>query len=136
MKLRGEVGVGGVLYSPIGNRLLYFSWNLGKNSNNMAEAYAIYKGILLTQEHQLKHITIVSDLKNIVHYFVMGTNPKSTMLQKIIYRTKTLISSTQDNFFHILCRNNREFNKMANQAIRMAPGSLKVQGQVVFTTPP
>jgi hypothetical protein len=50
----------------------------------------------------LKHITIVGDSKNIIHYFVMGTNPKSTMLQRIIYRTKTLISSTQDNFFHIL----------------------------------
>jgi hypothetical protein len=45
----GEAGAGGVLYSPRGNRLLDFSWNLGKTTNNMAEAYAIYQGILLAQ---------------------------------------------------------------------------------------
>jgi hypothetical protein len=42
-----KAGVGGVLYIPRGNRLLDFSWNLGKTSNNMAEAYVIYQGILL-----------------------------------------------------------------------------------------
>jgi hypothetical protein len=65
----GEAGAGGVLYSPRGQRLLDFSWNLGINSNNMAEAYAIYQGILLVQEQQLNRITIVGDSKNIIRYF-------------------------------------------------------------------
>jgi hypothetical protein len=59
----GEAGVGGVLYGPRGNQILDFSWNLGKTSNNMVEAYAVYQGILLTQEQQLNHITIVGDSK-------------------------------------------------------------------------
>jgi hypothetical protein len=66
----------------------------------------------------------------------MGTTPKNTKLQRIIDRTKALMSSTQANFFHIMHGNNREADKMANQAIRMAPGFLKVQGWVLFIAPP
>jgi hypothetical protein len=84
----GEAGAGGVLYSPRGNQFLDFSWNLGKTSNNMVEAYAIYQGILLAQEQQLKHITIVGDSKNIIHFFVLGTNPKDAKLKRIIDRSR------------------------------------------------
>jgi hypothetical protein len=42
-----EAGVGGVLYIPRGKRLLDFSWNMGINSNNMEEDYAMYRGVLL-----------------------------------------------------------------------------------------
>jgi hypothetical protein len=76
------------------------------------------------------------DSKNIIHFFVLGTNPKDTKLQRIIDRTKALLSSIQANFYHILRGNNREADRMANQAIRMAPGSLKVQGRVLFIAPP
>jgi len=76
----GEVGVGGVLYRPRGKRLLDFSWNLGINTNNMEEAYAMYQGVLLVQEQQLNSITIVGDSKNIIRHFSMGTTPKNTKL--------------------------------------------------------
>jgi hypothetical protein len=68
--------VGGVLYGPRGNRVLEFSWNLGKTSNNMVKAYAVYQEILLTHDHQMNYIKIVGDSKNIIRYFILGTAPK------------------------------------------------------------
>jgi hypothetical protein len=73
---QGGAGVGGVLYNLRGKCLLDFSLNLGINSNNMAEAYAIYQGIMIAQVQQLNCITIIDDSKNIICYFVMGSFKK------------------------------------------------------------
>jgi len=134
-QFKGE-GVGGVLYSLIGNHFLNFSWNLGKNSNNRVESYVIYQGILLAQAQQMNRITIVGDSKTIIHCFFMGTTPKNTKIHRIIDGSKAIMSSIQAKFFCILCGNNREDEKMDNQAIRMAPRVLKVQGWILFVTPP
>ena len=116
------------MYNPRGKRMLDFSWNLGINSKNIAEDYVIYQGVLLVQAQILNRITIVGDSKNIIRHFSMGTTPKNTKLQKIIYRTKSLMSPIQANFLHILRGNNRVTNKMENLAISMVPGHMKVQG--------
>jgi ribonuclease HI len=81
--------------------------NLGNASNNMAEAYAVYQGLLLTQEHHINHITIVGDSKNTIRYFVLGYAPKDAKLKRIIERTKLLLTATQAQFFHILRENNQ-----------------------------
>jgi ribonuclease HI len=81
--------------------MLDFSWNLGINTNNMEEAYAMYQGVLLVQEQKLNSITIVGDSKNIIRHFATGTTPKNTKLQRIIERIKSLMSPIQANFIHV-----------------------------------
>jgi hypothetical protein len=102
----------------------------------MAEAYAIYQGVLLVHAQQMNHITIVGDSKNIIQHFFVGTTPKNTKLQRIINKTKSLMSPIQAKFLHILHGNNREADKMENHTIDMVPGHMKVQGQVLFVAPP
>jgi ribonuclease HI len=104
--------------------MLDFSWNLGVTTNNMAEAYTMYQGVLLAQERKLSSIIIVGDSKNIIQHFVKGTTPKNTKLQRIIERTKETLSSFQTSFFHILRTNNEEDDVKANQAIGKAPGHM------------
>jgi hypothetical protein len=41
------------MFSPRGQRLLTYLWNLSITTNNLAEAYAIFKGSQLAQEQQL-----------------------------------------------------------------------------------
>ena len=38
-------GAGGVIFYPRGNRLKYYAWRIGKNSNNYAEWLALFKGM-------------------------------------------------------------------------------------------
>jgi ribonuclease HI len=102
----------------------------------MAEAYALYQGVLLVQEHQLNQITIVGDSKNIIRHFVLGTIPKNTKLQRIVDRIKLLLSPIHVNFIHVLRGNNEAADNMANQAIGLAPGHMKSQGWVHFAAPP
>jgi hypothetical protein len=64
----------------------------------------------------------------------MGTTPKNTKLQRIIDRTKSLMSPTQENFLHVLHGNNEVADNMENQEIGFAPGHMKTQGWVHFTT--
>jgi ribonuclease HI len=66
----GEAGAGGVLFIPRGQRLLTYSWNLGITTNNLAEAYAIFKGAQLAQERQINQLIILGDSKNIIRYFI------------------------------------------------------------------
>jgi hypothetical protein len=77
----------------------------------------------------------VGDSKNTIRYFVLGSAPKDAKLQRIIERTKLLLTTSQAQFFHILRENNREVDGMENREIGMAPGSLRVQGCVIFDTP-
>lgn len=66
----------------------------------------------------------------------MVTTPNNTKLQRIIDRTKSLMSPIQANFLHVLRGNNEAANNMANQGIDMAPRHMKVQGLVLFASPP
>jgi hypothetical protein len=49
----GEGGVGGAIRNPRGQLMDTYSWNLGIVSNNVAEAYALLKGIQIAKERQI-----------------------------------------------------------------------------------
>jgi ribonuclease HI len=132
----GEAGAGGVLYIPRGKRMLDYSWNLGVTTNNMAEAYAMYQGVLLAQERKLNNIIIIGDSKNTIRHFVKGTAPKNSKLKRIIERIKAILSSIQTSFFHVPHANNEEVDEKANQAIGKAPGHMDILGRILFSAPP
>jgi hypothetical protein len=80
----------------------------------MVEDYAMYQGMLLVQEYHLNCITIVGESKNVIRHFAMGTTQKNTKLQRIISRTKLLMSPIQSNFLHVLRENNEATDNMEN----------------------
>ena len=41
----GRMGGGGVIFDPGGNVELKYYWNIGYDSNNMAEAYGLWQGL-------------------------------------------------------------------------------------------
>jgi ribonuclease HI len=132
----GEAGARGVLYSPRGKRMLDYSWNLGVTTTNMAEAYAMYQGVLLAQEQKLNNIIIIGDSKNTIRHFFKGTAPKNSKLKRIIERIKAILSSIQTSFFHVPRTNNEEADVKANQVIGKALGHMYILGRVLFSSPP
>jgi len=72
-----------VLFDPRGNQLMEYSWNLGATTNNKAEAYAMFMGMQLAKKRKITNLNIVSDSKNIIHYFIKASSPKETSLENI-----------------------------------------------------
>jgi ribonuclease HI len=94
----------------------------------MAESYAVYQGVKLTLQKQIKQLNIVGDSKNTIRYFVTRSNPKEIKLKILVERIRLSLSNISVQYFHILRGNNKEADKMVNRAIGLAPGSLGVCG--------
>jgi ribonuclease HI len=132
----GEAGAGGVLFGPRGQRMITYSWNLGTTTNNSAEAYALLKGTQIAKERQINKLIIIGDSKTIIRYFVKSTNPKNSMLKRIIDRTRDTISSMRPCFYHVRRANNWRADEQANKAIGKGTGHLEIQGRSTFLAPP
>jgi len=90
----------------------------------------------LEKQKQITWMNIVGDSKNTIHYFVIGYDPKDVNINILIERIHISLSNLSVLFFHILRENNKEAHEMDNRAIRLAPGSLGVYGQVSYEIPP
>jgi ribonuclease HI len=132
----GEAGAGGVLFSPRGQRLLTYSWNLGMTTNNSAEAYALLKGAQIAKVRQINELIILGDSKTIIRYFIKITNPKNSIMKRIIDRTRDTLSSMLPTFYHVRRANNGSADEQANRAIGRSTGHLEVLGRTEFLAPP
>ena len=41
----GKAGGGGIIIEPSGKIMMEYYWNIGQNTNNMAEAYGLWQGV-------------------------------------------------------------------------------------------
>ena len=95
-----------------------YYWNLGKETNNKAEAYALLKGIQLENQRQIQNLNVVGDSKTIIRMMIQGFEPKKLSLKRVIDKILLSMRTLKTKFFHILICNNEEADKMANLAIR------------------
>jgi ribonuclease HI len=123
-----QVRGGGVLYEPGGKRILNYYWNIGKDTNNKAEAYALLKGLQLAKTHQILNLNVLGDSKTVIRMMVQGTDPKNLSLKRIIDRIRVDSQTLKPTFFHILREHNKATDNMANEAIGKSPGTLGVEG--------
>jgi ribonuclease HI len=119
---------GGVLYEPGGKIILNYYWNIGKDTNNKAEAYALLKGLQLAKTHQISNLNVIGDSKTVIRMMVQGTDPKNLSLKRIIDRIRVDSKSLKPTFFHILRENNTTTDKLVNEAIGKPPGTLGMEG--------
>lgn len=123
----GEAGGGGVLYGPEGDVNFTYSWNLGTESNNIAEALALWQGLNQALLHGIQDISVVGDSKLIIHFINSQTLPSSFRLCQVLRRISLLTPSFSSiKFFHVLRKNNEQADNAANEAIPLGKGVLKV----------
>ena len=62
----GKAGGGGVVVNHTGKVEIEFAWNIGHDTNNMAEAYGLWQG--LKQVHNLgaNEVVVISDSRLII----------------------------------------------------------------------
>jgi ribonuclease HI len=132
----GEGGAGGAIRNPRGQLMDTYSWNLGIVSNNVAEAYALLKGIQIAKERHINQLTVIGDSKTIIRHFVKNTAPKNSVLQRIIARIKNAIKEMNIVFLHIRRHNNGIADEQANNAIGKGKGNLVINGINTQQVPP
>jgi ribonuclease HI len=115
---------------------LNFYWNLGKETNNKVEAYALLKGIQLEKHRQIQTLNAVGDSKTIIRIMILGSDPKNLSLKRVIDRICLFSRTLKVNYFHVLRGNNVEADKMANLAIGKPPGTLGVDDEECIPPPP
>jgi ribonuclease HI len=122
-------GAGGVIICPRGNQVLSYHWNLGLATNNQAEAYALYQGLLLAKNRGIHAISVIGDSKIIVRNARKGSQSSNLFLRVILQRIATVTKRFHNiQFFHVLRRNNQLADAQANQAIGLEQGTLVVNG--------
>jgi ribonuclease HI len=113
-------GAGGVIIFPRGNQTLTFHWSLRIASNNQAEAYALYQGLLLAKNMNIHSLSVIGDSKIIINHARKGSHPPNIHLNAIFQRISTIIKHFCNvSFFHVLRRNNQMVDTQANLAITL-----------------
>ena len=125
----GAARGGGVLYDPEGNLNLTYSWNLGIDSNNMAEALALWQGLSQAIRLDIQDLTVVGDSRIILHHLICREFPSSFLLRQVIRRIFLLLPLFSSiEFFHVLRDLNEQADSAANEAISIGLGVLSING--------
>jgi len=108
---------GGVIYDFEGNKLIDYSWGLGKTTNNKAEFLATYMGLKIAQDRHIQALIVLVDYEIVIKE-LRGISNSTKAPLKII---SAVINSLKKrfvrlSFFHVLRKQNTEADKMAKEA--------------------
>ena len=99
----GRAGGGGVVIFPDGKIDTEFYWNIGFDSNDLAEGYGIWQGLKQLKDKGVDEVMVFSDSRLIIQAMNGENHCKSVRLVRLIKRTKSITKSfRQIEFFHIL----------------------------------
>ena len=73
----GKAGGGGVIIDPDGKVEIEFSWNIGNDSNNMAEAYRLWQGLKQLQGKGVEEVLVFGDSRVIIQALNGGRRDKN-----------------------------------------------------------
>lgn len=133
----GAVGGGGVLLNPTGSITLSFSWGLGQDSNNRAEALALWQGLKLALSKNLKSLVLFGDSRIIVQAMNTKRSPSQVHLTHLFKKINLLASKFQKiSFFHVLRDLNALADQEANNGSLLGRSLLSLDGIVSFCNIP
>jgi ribonuclease HI len=114
--------------------MLVFSWSLGYTTNNQAEVYAMYQGLLLARRVEIPSLTILGDSKVILNFIHKGTLPSNMKLMNILIKIQQECKQFHStSLFHILVNNNSLVDQQANFTLRDSKGTLRIDGKSSFS---
>ena len=72
----GRAGGGGIILEPRGKVVIEYYWNIGYNSNNMAEAYGLWKGLKQLKKKEVEEVLVFGDSRIIIQALNGGRKGK------------------------------------------------------------
>ena len=133
----GKAGGGGVVINPRGKVEIEFSWNIGHDSNNMAEAYGLWQGLKQVQKVGADEAVVIGDSRLIIQTESGGRRGKNERMERLIKRIRYMIKRFRKiEFFHVLRELNMRADKAANNFIDIRCYELKVNSKISLEIPP
>jgi ribonuclease HI len=89
----GAAGGGGVLYGPDEILELVYSWGLGEDTNNMAEALSLWQGLTQARELGINEISVIGDSRLLIQALVTNSLPNQMKLRQLLKKIQRLSKS-------------------------------------------
>lgn len=126
-----------MILNPEGKRICTYSWNIGLETNNVAEAMALWQGINQALHYGLQSLTVIGDSRLIIQSMHSKELPASIRLRQILRRIGLITSQIRAiEYFHILRKNNENADKAANDSMGLVKGALMINGELRWTSIP
>jgi ribonuclease HI len=96
-------GGGGVLVNPNGQLELSYAWGLGAETNNRAEALALWQGLNQAISKNVQDLVIIGDSRIIIQALILRNTVKQAKLQHILEKVHLQLGSLRTyQLFHVL----------------------------------
>jgi ribonuclease HI len=128
---QGLAGGGGLIESPNVDIIIRYALGLGTETNNIAEAMALWQGIQQAKEQGIQELTIIGDSRLIIKAINCQTQTQSAKLNNLLRKIRLLLANF--NFyevFHVLRKLNAKANVEANKGVLLEPGTLILNGMM------
>ena len=110
-----------------------FSWGLERETNNIAEALALWQGLQIAKTRGINEIIVLGDSRIIIQALAENTLPSQMHLRQMIRKIQALVSSFRKiEFFHILRKFNNKADRGTNIGSALGYGILKCNGLSSF----
>eukprot|EP00253_Pinus_taeda_P028450 PITA_28450 len=129
----GQAGAVGVITNEHGEEICNYEWSLGRKSNNLAEALALYQGLIQLKKLGIRKALVFGDSSIIIRLMNYNLCSPNRSLQQHIDRIKMLLANFEDvKFYHLLRNLNKQADKNTNKAVGKHEGLLKCQDREEF----
>ena len=91
----GMAGGGRIIICPEGRTEVEYFWNIGTDSNNMAEAYGIWQGIKQLKTIGIEKAKVFGDSRLLIQALNGASRSKNLKLSRMIKRIKVFSMSFQ-----------------------------------------
>ena len=122
---------------PGGKIVTEYSWNIGYDSNNMAEAYGLWQGLIQLKEKGVGEASFFGDSRLIIQALNEGIRNKNDRLTILLKRIRIMIKPfSKINIFHILWNLNVLADKAASNSMVVGLHELVINKVVSIEIPP
>ena len=113
-----------------------FSWGLGIDTNNMAEALALWQGLRIVVELGIFELIVIGDSRVVIHTLAENILPTHMALQHLICKIVAQASLFKKiDFYHVLRENNSHADLEANKGVSLSPVELILNDQGSYYPP-
>ena len=131
------VGGGGVIISLEGEIEMEYFWNIGNDSNNMAEAYGLWQWIKKLEKKGVEEAIVFGDPRIIIHAMNEVNQSQNLRLDRLIKRINSVSKTFRWlEFFHVLWELNDLADHAANKEIGLGKNELSVNLHQSLELPP
>lgn len=127
----------GSIHDPRGRKVVHYALGLGNVSNNLAEGYSLWCGLVIAKEEGIRTLTVPGDSMLAIRAMKNQVNPWGSKISSPIRGIKRIIPYFNEiTFYHIKRELNGEANYWAKAASSMILCSIIKNGVLSFTLIP